>query len=140
MGNGDRLFHTWRDGKRGSAGFADDYAQMARAALALYDATYDKRFIERAQSWTRTLNEHFWDIQNGGYFTTSDEADPLIARARMVFDQTIPGANGVMVQVQSTLYRLTSDVSYRDRSNALVEAFSGEMQRGGMSMATTLSR
>ncbi len=136
MGDGDKLFHTWRDGKRGSPGFADDYAQMARAALALYDATADKRFLERAQAWARMLNQHFWDMQNGGYFTTSDEADPLIARARMVFDHVVPSANGVMIQVLSTLYMLTADVFYRERSNALVDAFSGEMQRAGMSMPT----
>ena len=109
MGDGDRLFHTWRDGKRGSPGFADDYAHMARAALALYEATGDQRYLERAQAWTRILNEHFWDMQNGGYFTTADDADPLIVRARMVFDQVIPAANGVMVAVLAKLYLITAD-------------------------------
>ena len=77
LGDGDRLYHSWRNGKRQHTGFADDYAQMARAAFALWEATSDKRYLDRAQAWVRVLNEHFWDVQNGGYFHTSDDSDPL---------------------------------------------------------------
>jgi len=139
MGDGDKLYHSWRNGKRGRPGFADDYAAMARAALALREATGDKRYLERAQAWARMLNEHFWDAQNGGYFTTSDEDEPLIVRARMVFDQVVPAANGVMVSVLSRLYLITGDAFYRERSNALVQAFSGEMVRTGVSMPTYIN-
>ncbi len=41
MANGDKLFHTWRAGTRGHAGFADDYATMARAAIVLHEVTGD---------------------------------------------------------------------------------------------------
>ena len=136
MGDGDRLYHSWRNGKRGRPGFADDYASMARAALVLCEATGDKRFLERAQAWSRMLNEHFWDMQNGGFFTTSDEDEPLIVRARMVFDQVIPSANGIMVAVLAKLYLITGEAFYRDRSNALIQAFSGEVTRAGVSMPT----
>ncbi len=36
MSDGDRLFHSWRAGRRLPMGFLDDYAQMSRAALALF--------------------------------------------------------------------------------------------------------
>ena len=139
MADGDRLYHSCRDGKRGRPGFADDYAHMARAALALHEVTQQKRYLERAQAWTRILNEHFWDIQNGGYFTGSDEAEPLIIRPRMVFDQVVPSANGVMVGVLAKLYLITADAIYRDRSNALIQAFSGEVARVAISMPTFIT-
>jgi uncharacterized protein YyaL (SSP411 family) len=136
LGDGDRLFHSWRAGQRGPAGFADDYANMARAALALHEATGDKRFLGRARQWTHVLNEHFWDLQNGGYFTSSDEADPLIVRPRMIFDQVIPSANGVMVTVLAKLYLITTEAFYRERANGLIQAFSGEIARVGVSIPT----
>ncbi len=138
LGDGDRLFHSWR-GKRGKGSFADDYAQMIRAALTLWETTGQKRYLERAKGWTRQLNEHFWDMQNGGYFTTSDEADPLIVRPRMVFDRVTPSANGTMVAMLAKLFIVTADQSYRDRANALLQAFSGEVGRAAISLPTYLN-
>ena len=124
VGDGDRLYHSWRNGARGHTGFADDYAQMARAALALWEATSDRRFLDRAQAWVQTLNKHFWDAQTGGYFYTADDSDPLIARSRVVFDQATPAANGLMVSLLGRLHLITADPLYRERSNALVQALS----------------
>jgi uncharacterized protein len=112
---------------------------MARAAFVLWEATGERRFLERAESWVRTLNEHFWDTQNGGYFFTADDSDPLIFRARMVFDQNTPSGNGVMVGLLAQLYLVTADQSYRDRGNALIQAFSGEVSRVFTSMGTYLN-
>ena len=137
--DGDRIYHSWRNGVRQHTGFADDYAQMARAALALWEATGDQRYLARAQAWVRILNEHFWDAQNGGYFYTSDDSDPLIVRSRVVFDQSTPAANGVMVGVLARLHLITAGSSYRDSSNALIGAFSGEVNRAFLSMGSYLN-
>jgi uncharacterized protein YyaL (SSP411 family) len=139
LGDGDRLYHSWVSGKRGHLGFADDYAHMARAALALWEVTGEKRFLERAEAWVRTLNEHFWDSQNGGYFYYSDDSDALISRARMVFDQNAPSGNGTMVGLLARLYLVTADQTYRDRGNALIQAFSGEVGRVFISMGTFMN-
>jgi uncharacterized protein YyaL (SSP411 family) len=138
LGDGDRLYHSWRDGKRNHSGFADDYAHMACAAFALWEVTFDKRYLDRAQRWTHVLNEHFWDAQNGGYFYTPDDADPLIVRTRSALDQTVPCANGAMVGLLAKLHFATADSSYRDRGNALVQAFSGEVNRAFLSMGSYL--
>jgi uncharacterized protein YyaL (SSP411 family) len=139
LGDGDRLYHSWRNGQRQHTGFADDYAHMSRAALVLWEATADRRYLDRARAWVHVLNEHFWDIQNGGYFYTSDDSDPLIVRSRMIFDQATPAANGVMVSVLGKLYLATWDNAYRDRSNALVEACAGEAPRGYSSMSSYMA-
>jgi len=139
LGEGGRLYHSWRAGKRQHTGFSDDYAHMARAALALWEATYEKRFLEQANVWVRTLNDHFWDMQNGGYFHTPDDAEPLIVRPRMIFDQSMPCANGVMVSVLAKLHAATAEPAYRDQANALVQAFAGELPRAFLSMSSYLN-
>ena len=139
LGEGDRLYHSWRAGKRGKTGFADDYAHMARAAMTLYQVTGDKRYLSRSQAWVAVLNDHFWDIQNGGYFYTADDSDPLIVRSRMIFDQIIPSANGVMVSLLCRLYLTTGDNTYRNRNNGLIEAFGGEVARAYISMPSYLN-
>jgi hypothetical protein len=127
LGDGDRLYHSLSEGKRQHIAFSDDYAQMARGALALYEVTGEKRFLEQAQAWAKTLDAHFWDSKRGGYFTTADDGEHLFMRVRVAIDQSYPSANGVMASVLANLYALTGDRQYRDRSNAVLQAFAGEL-------------
>jgi uncharacterized protein len=139
MAEGDRLFHSWRDGKLGHIGFADDYAQMAHAALALFEATSDQQYLEWAKRWTRVLNTVFWDEAAGGYCQTAADDTPLIQRVRSVYDQAVPSANGVMVGVQAKLYMATGDTSHRDRAGHIIGAFAGDVGRSFLAMGTYLN-
>ncbi len=139
MGEGDRLFHSWRDGKRGHMGFADDYAHMSRAAFALWEATGDKRFLERAKRWALVLNELFWDAQNGGYCQTAADDAPLLHRVRTITDQATPSANGAMIAALAKLHLATGEPLYRERSNAIINSFAAELPRSFLAMGTYLN-
>ncbi len=82
------------------------------------------------------LNTHFWDAAQGGYLYTADDAETMIVRARMVFDQNGPSANGMMIQVLARLMMATNDQQYADHINALVNNLSGEAQRAFVSMGS----
>jgi uncharacterized protein len=139
MSDGERLYHSWRDGKRGHMGFSDDYAQMARAALALWEATSDKRYLAHAKQWVRVLNDHFWETQLGGYCQTADDDTPLLHRVRAIHDQATSSANATMIHVLARLFFATGEQSYRERSNALINAFGAELARAPLSMGTYLT-
>ena len=55
MTKGDRLGHSWRAGRLLYPGLASDFAQMIRAALALYEATGQGDYLDRALAWQRAL-------------------------------------------------------------------------------------
>jgi uncharacterized protein len=124
LGNGNRLSHV-----EGVEGFADDYANMARAALQLWEVTGDERFIAQARGWTQELNEHFWNNDRNGYAFYSDSADPLFVRMRMVFDNPAPSANGTMMIVLTRLALLTGEREYMSRASTLGATFPGEITR-----------
>ena len=129
LGEGDRLAHSAIEGKKGADGFADDYADMARAAITLWEVTGSKRYLERARAWVATLNTNFWDANAGGYFYTSADAEPLVARARTLADMPAPSANGMMVMVLHKLFLATGDAEYGGRVRILLEGFAGEAAR-----------
>jgi uncharacterized protein YyaL (SSP411 family) len=129
LGDGDTLYHSWRAGKRGSSGFADDYAHMARAALALWESTGKTRFLEKAKHWVQAMNENFWDEFGGGYFFTGKRQEALFVRARSVFDQSQPPANAVMLGVLSRLHMATAEDVYAQRAASLIRAFAQEVTR-----------
>ena len=133
------LYHSWANGQRGAKGFADDYVHMTEAALQLYEVTGERRYAEAAKTWVRTLDAHFWDEARGGYYFTAHEAERLIIRTRMIFDQPAPSANGSMISVLTKLALLTGENDYGLRAQAVVQAFAGEFSRNAVSCGEFLN-
>ncbi len=129
MSIGDRLSHSWRDGRRRDHAVLDDYATMSRAALALFSATGDPAFLENARRWVATADRHYWDTTAGGYYFTADDGEALIVRTKTAQDNPNPSGNGVLVEVLARLYYLTGDDAYRVRAAATVAAFAGDLSR-----------
>ena len=49
-GDDGRLLHAWREGHPGARALLDDYASMARAALALFEASGEPRDLDAART------------------------------------------------------------------------------------------
>ena len=139
MGDGDRLRHSYRDGRAKHMAMLDDYANMARAALVLYEITGKPDYLVRAEAWVDVADEHYWDGQHGGYFFTADDAPDLITRQRSCHDNAVPSGNGVMGGVLSRLWLLTGKDAYRQQADALFAAFGSELGRNFFPMATFLN-
>src|SRR5690606_20052836 len=99
------------------------------AALALFQITRHNRFLDQARAWTETLDKHYWDVDDGGYFATADDTDDVVLRAKNAQDNAVPAGNGTMLQVLTTLYHLTGDDKYRRKADILIPRFAGEIGR-----------
>jgi len=139
LGEGDELYHSYRAGKRQHPAIADGYANMARAALALWEATSDRQYLDRAIAWTRTLDDKFWDVVQGGYVYSRNPDLPDSVRTRTAFDSQVPSGNGIMIGVMGRLFYATADQSYGERANTLIQAFAGDVNSGFMQMPTYLN-
>jgi uncharacterized protein YyaL (SSP411 family) len=128
MADGDRLAHSWRGGRRLDLAFLDDYAQMAAAALSLFEHTAEPGYLDRAEAWIGRLDADFHDPA-GGYFQVSAEADDVLVRPKNAQDGPTPAANGTLVSVLARLHALAGKDAYRARAEELVEVFSGEARR-----------
>ncbi|MBI1210277.1 MAG: DUF255 domain-containing protein [Alphaproteobacteria bacterium] len=139
LGQGDRLMHSWRAGAANHNGLAEDYANMARAALALYETTSHPPYLERAKAWVKILNDHFWRQDIGGYAMAADDGDQLIVRVRTVSDNAVPSANGTMLNVLARLFYLTGDTDHMARTNLLLSTFSETASSSPFTTATFLN-
>jgi uncharacterized protein YyaL (SSP411 family) len=117
----------------------EDYAHLARAALALHEVTGSGRFLAQAENWVNTLDRHYWDHAGGGYFTVADHTRDVIVRAKSAGDNAVPSGNGAMLGVLARLYLLTGNDAYRQRADGLIAAFSGELNRNFFVLATLLN-
>ena len=139
MTENGRLKHSWRRGKLQHPATLDDYANMADGALALAEATGEAAYLAQAETWLQVLDRHYWDPAAGGYFLTADDTEALIVRTKTAHDSAVPAGNGTMVAVLARLYYLTGKAAYRERAEALVTAFSGELGRNIFPLATLLN-
>nr|MBC8242626.1 thioredoxin domain-containing protein [Alphaproteobacteria bacterium] len=117
-----RLLHTWCAGQARHPAVIDDYANMARAALALHQTTGDPDYLAHAVHWVEVANTQYWDQASGGYFLAANDTRDLIVRTKTVFDNATPSGNGIMLEVLAQLYLITGDTDYRDRADDLITA------------------
>jgi len=133
-----RLLHSWREGRGRHLAVLDDYAAMCRAALELYEATGAQSYLECARRWVEHVELHYHD-RNGGYFFTADDADALIARAKIAEDSALPSGNGMLLQVLAQLYHLTGESLYRERAEGIAKAFSGVVRQRVLGFSSLLN-
>ncbi|HET9814865.1 MAG TPA: thioredoxin domain-containing protein [Xanthobacteraceae bacterium] len=119
MSHGDRLGHSWRAGKLVVPGLASDHAAMIRAALALHEATGEHAYLERALDWQATLDRHYANPDNGGYFLTADDAEGLVVRPSATTDEATPNPNAVAAQNLIRLAIFTGQHAWRDNADRL---------------------
>ena len=120
-----RLIHSWRDGRIGAAGLLDDCASFARAALALFEATGEPRYLALAEAETRAALARFGAPDGGLYMTAEDAQDAPAVRARVAEDGATPSGVGLMGEVLARLYHLTDAAEWREAADRLIAAFAG---------------
>lgn len=120
MSKGDRLGHSWREGKLLFPGLASDHANMIRAALALHEATGERDYLERAVAWQAALDRHY-AAPTGGYFLTADDAEGLVVRPNSTSDDATPNPNAVAAQNLVRLAGFTGQHSWREQADRLFD-------------------
>jgi hypothetical protein len=120
MTDGDRLAHSALDGDLVFPGVATDYANMIRAALALFALEGDAAFLARAETWFTAARRHHFMEDSAAYNLLADDAPALIAQPLSLADEATPAATGVMAGNAATLFMLTGDASYRDHAERIV--------------------
>jgi uncharacterized protein YyaL (SSP411 family) len=117
-----RLGHSWRDGRLTFPGLASDFAAMIRAALALFEATGESIFLDRALAWQKALDAHYADPATGGYYWSADDAGDLLLRPHATTDDATPNPNAVAAQNLLRLAVLSGGDKWRDKADTMIEA------------------
>ena len=122
MSKGDRLGHSWRAGKLKFPGLASDFAAMIRAALALYEATGQHAYLERALEWQRALDRDYANAETGTYYLTAADAEGLVTRPAATADEATPNHNAVAAQNLIRLAVLAANDRWRGQADRLIGA------------------
>jgi uncharacterized protein YyaL (SSP411 family) len=129
MSKKERLGHSWRDGKLLFPGLASDFAAMIRAALALYEVTGERPYLDQTLTWQAAFDMHYADKDTGWYFLSADDASDLLLRPHSTHDDATPNPNAVAAQNLVRLAVLTGDEKWREKADRLIEGILSATER-----------
>ena len=124
-----RLRRTWKAGEARLNGYLEDYAMVAAALSALYEATFERRWLDAARDLTAEMLRLFWDDAIEGFYDTGTDHEQLIVRPRNLYDNAVPCGSSVAIEVLLRLAELTGDSAYEQRATAALRPMADLMAR-----------
>jgi uncharacterized protein len=118
-----RLLRTWKGGEARLNAYLEDHAYLVEGLLRLYEATLEVRWFDAARETADAMIDRFADDERGGFFTTSNDHEELIARRKDVGDHPIPSGNSSATYGLLRLAALTGESSYEDRALGTMRVF-----------------
>jgi uncharacterized protein YyaL (SSP411 family) len=109
-----RLLRTYNRGRAKQPAFLEDHAFLLEALLDLYEATFDPRWFAEAQRLAGEIVERFSDRENGGFFSTPEDGEQLVARRKELEDTPIPSGQSSAAYGLLRLARLTGESRWED--------------------------
>jgi len=107
--------------------------------LALYEATLDSNYLERAQQFCKKVIGAFYDEERGGFFLYGEDSEQLILRPKETYDGAIPSGNSVMAYNLVQLYLITGKKEFEDLAKRQLRFIRLEAEQYPVSYAMFLS-
>ena len=117
----------WRESHRG--GFLEDHAALGLGAIALYELTFDRVWLERARALADATVRWFWDDAVGAFFDTATDHEELLTRPRDLTDNATPSGTSLAIELLLRLGDVLGDADMLRRANAVLETVAEPMAR-----------
>ena len=137
-----RLWRRYRAGDAAIEGYAEDYAYLIFGVLELFQATGQSEWLAWARALQARQDELFWDVEGGGWFSTTGADPSVLLRMKEDYDGAEPSPTAVSALNAWTLAQLTGEASYRARAAEAIASFGGRLEEQGRAvpfMAAALS-
>lgn len=96
--------------------------------MKLYQAIFDKKYLDLSKELIDKLIENFWDKTSGGFFYTSENNKDVIVRNKEAYDGAYPSGNSVAYNMLVNLYKITQDNKYLDYIENTEKAFYNQIK------------
>ncbi len=122
-----RLMRYFRADKAIEKAFLDDHAAMVLGLLDLYEASFDPRWLDEAQTLADQMIELFTDEEAGGFYLAGRDMEQLVTRDKPSYDGAVPSGNSMAALALLRLHRITAEKRFGAAGQRVLKAFSGSM-------------
>ncbi len=92
-----RLLRSWRDGQAKIPAYLEDHASVGVALLSVYEATFDRRWLDESRRLAEAALALFWDDGRDAFFDTGVDQEALVVRPRNLFDNAVPSGASLAI-------------------------------------------
>ncbi|HEX5914272.1 MAG TPA: thioredoxin domain-containing protein, partial [Rubrobacter sp.] len=124
-----RIHRSYKGGRARFNGYLEDYAMVADGLVALYEATFETRWLIEADALLDTVSELFWDEGKRAFYDTPADHEELVTRPRDVYDNAAPSGTSVATEVLLKLGLFLDRGDYRQRAEDVLEELAGGMEK-----------
>jgi uncharacterized protein len=128
MGEGDRLFHRYRDGEASIMGNLDDYAFLSWGLIELYEYTFIPEYLDLAVRLMESVFKYFLGA-DGRLLFSPVEGEEVIARISEYADGAYPSGNSIMFYNLTRLGRMTGNPIWKERADMVLRSASESIGR-----------
>lgn len=129
------LFRCHTKGRSHISAFLEDYATTIDAFLALYEVTFEEKWLNQAKNMLDYTRVHFWDQKSGLFFFTSAAENFLIRKTIEVFDDVIPASNAIMAHNLWKLHKFFPLHGYGSMAKQMVTTVQGYFNQNAQGVA-----
>ncbi len=119
-GDGLRLYRTYKDGRAHLNAYLEDYAAVALGMLALYEVTFELRWLRASLDLTQTILDRFHDTAGGSFFQTAADHEKLVARRKDFVDSAVPAGNSLAADLLLRLARLLNRPEFAEHASGVL--------------------
>ena len=123
------LQRTYREGQAKLPGFLEDYSFVADGLLSLYEATFERRWLDAAIELADEMISQFWDESQDCFYDTGRSHEELVVRPRDVFDNAQPCGGSVASDILLRLSVVTGKEDYASKAVAPLRSLAELMGR-----------
>ena len=117
-----RLLASYKDGRSRFPAYLDDHAFLLDALLYLLQARWSSAHLRFAVQLADALLEHFEDRDNGGFYFTAGDHEPLMHRPKPLADESVPSGNGIAALALQRLGYVLGESRYLSAAESTLRA------------------
>lgn len=115
-----KLYRSYKDGQARFNAYLEDYAALIRGLVALYEATFELRWLGEASRLAQLMFVQFHDGEHGGFYQTGVDHEQLVVRRKDFIDNAIPSGNSMAAEALLRLSMLVGNQEYRQEAMRIV--------------------
>ncbi len=115
------LFRSWQGGAARHVGMLEDYGDFAAGLCALYQATFEPRFLAAAEELADVAVNQFWDESRQAYFAAPHAQADLLVPTYALHDNAFPSGASSLTEAFVALAALTGRPRHLEQARKYLE-------------------
>ena len=115
------LFRSWQGGAPKHVGMLEDYGDFASGLCALYQATFEPKYLAAAEQLADVAVRQFWDDAKQAYLAAPHGQSDLLVPTYALHDNAFPSGASTLTEAHVALAALTGRARHLDQARKYLE-------------------